>query len=61
MGPTICIIFCLLQPDALATANNYATECRIIRPSRSDTADTLRQIAVENARCRVAREQAAKK
>lgn len=53
----ICLLFCLMQEPAPVVVNNYATECRIMRPSRNDTPGTLRQIATENARCRAARVQ----
>ena len=60
MAPTFCFLFCILSGDPVPV-NNYAQECAIIRPSRSDTADTLRQIATANAKCRAARGEGAKK
>lgn len=54
-GPTLCLLICLVQPPAPTVVNNYADECRVINPSRSDTAETLRQVARENARCRAAK------
>lgn len=53
--PTICFLFCLMQPVPGVAVNNFGQECRIIRPSRKDTAETLRQVATENARCRAAK------
>ncbi|WP_291854922.1 hypothetical protein [Bradyrhizobium sp.] len=35
--------------------DSFGQQCRIIRPSRADSAETLRQIARENERCRTAR------
>lgn len=49
----ICIFFCLV-PAGPAT-DSYATQCSILRPSRSDTPGTLRQIAAANSRCRAAK------
>lgn len=53
--PTICLIFCIIEPAAPTAINNYGQECRVIRPSKQDTPGTLRQVATENARCRAAR------
>lgn len=53
--PTICLLLCVIEPAPAPAVNNFGQECRIIRPSRQDTADTLRQIATENARCRAAK------
>lgn len=47
---------CLGEQTSQIVVNNYAQECKIIRPSRKDTDDTLKQIATENARCRAAKE-----
>ena len=53
--PTICLLFCVIETPAPSVVNNYAQECRIIRPSKGDTPITLRQVATENARCRAAK------
>lgn len=59
--PTICFLICVMDPGSVPAVNNYAQECRIIRPSRQDTADTLRQVATENARCRAAKGEGGRK
>lgn len=53
--PAICFIFCILHAPEPVAVNNYATECRVINPSKRDTAETLKQVARENARCRAAK------
>lgn len=53
--PAICFIFCVLHPPTPVQVNNFAQECRVINPSRSDTPATLKQVARENARCRAAK------
>lgn len=58
--PTICLLICLYSPPAPVVIDSFAQECRIIRPSRVDTAETLRQIARENERCRTAKSKSQK-
>jgi len=45
----------LTAAPAPTVVDSFGQQCRIIRPSRADSAETLRQIARENERCRTAR------
>lgn len=56
--PTICFLICIYSAPAPVVVDSFAQECRIIRPSRNDTADTLRQVGLENERCRTAKARA---
>lgn len=38
-----------------AVVSDYAAGCTIIRPSRKDTPETLRQVATANEKCRKAK------